>query len=227
MHRTHASLPLAVVLLAFSCAFVNAQAITGRVYDGTGAVVNEARVMLMNQNYVKLAETTSGEHGGFSFSDPKPGLHFVQVKKPMFLLCQQHVVVEPKRTAHLYMVLTVARGDDVYDIMTDAALGTPASTATGREVRVGGNVEGFKRVSGTPPAFPTAAVKRGASGTVVLFGTVKTDGTLSAILPLADPDPDLLQASLAAVSGWRYEPMRLDGVPVETSTTIVFNFGYK
>jgi len=223
----HASLPSAAVLLAFSCAFANAQAIAGRVYDGTGAVVNDARVMLMDQNYIKLAETTSSEHGDYSFSDAKPGLHFVQVKKPMFLLCQQHVVVEPKRTAHLYMVLTVARGEDAYDIMSDAAPGTSAIMATGRELRAGGNVEGFKRVSGTPPAFPAAAVKRGASGTVVLFGTVKSDGTLSAILPLASPDPDLLQSSLAAVSGWRYAPMRLDGVPVETSTTIVFNFGYK
>jgi hypothetical protein len=206
---------------------MHAQVITGTVYDSTGAIVTSARVMLMDQDYVKLAETQSGDHGEFSFAGAKEGLHFVQVKKPMFLLCQQHVVVEPERAAHLYMVLTVARGDDEYGIASDATPPAPPSPAPAQEFRVGGKVEGFKRVSGTPPAFPAAAVKRGAAGTVALFGTIRIDGTLAAIHPLASPDPDLLKASLDAVSGWRYEPMRLDGVPVETSTTIVFNFRYK
>ena len=217
----------AAMILTLSGGLLSGQVLTGAVYDGTGAVVRDARVMLMDQDYVKLAETKSGDRGEFSFSDAKPGLHFVQVKKPTFLLCQQHVVVEPKRVAHLYMVLAVARGSDEYDIVSDAAQPAPPDAAPLPEVRVGGRVEGFERVSGTPPAFPAAAVKRGASGAVALFGTVKLDGTLAAIIPLASPDPDLLQASLDAVNRWRFEPMRLDGVPVETNTTIVFNFRYK
>jgi TonB family protein len=214
-------------MLALCCAALHAQVIAGTVYDSTGAVVSAARVMLMDQDYVKLAETASGAHGEFAFAGAKPGLHFVQVKKPMFLLCQQHVVVEPNRTAHLYMVLAVARGDDEYDIATDATPAAPPGPAPAPEFRVGGKVEGFERVSGTPPAFPAAALARGASGTVALFGTVKTDGTLGALLPLTSPDPDLLKAAIDAVRAWRYQPMRLDGVPVETSTTIVFNFRYK
>jgi TonB family protein len=220
-------LPVTVALLIISPCLVKAQAINGAVYDRTGAMVTGARVMLMDQNYVKLAETQSDNRGEFSFAEAREGLHFVQVKKPMFLLCQQHVIVEPKRTAHLFMVLTVARGDEEYGIVSDAAPGAPARASRLAEYRAGGKVEGFKRISGTAPAFPAAAAERGASGTVVLFGTVRTDGTLGAVVPLTSPDPDLLKESINTVSGWRYEPMRLDGVPVETDTTIVFNFGHK
>jgi TonB family protein len=225
--RYHPFRLIAALLLTSSCALMSAQVIKGTVYDATGAVVTGARVMLMNQDYVKLAETKSGDHGEFSFADAKQGLHFVQVKMPMFLLSQQHVVVEPDKTARLHMVLTVARGEDEYDIVSDLQPTTDSRSAQVPEVRAGGRVQGFKRVSGTPPAYPGAAAKRGSSGTVALFGTVKADGTLAGLVPLSSADPDLLKASMDAVGSWRYEPMMLDGIPVETNTTIVFNFRYK
>jgi outer membrane biosynthesis protein TonB len=83
------------------------------------------------------------------------------------------------------MVLTVARGGDEYDIVTEAQPGARPNNTRASEIRAGGKVEGFKRVSGTPPAFPVEAAKRGASGTVALFGTVRTDGALAEVTPLA------------------------------------------
>jgi TonB family protein len=207
-------------------AFALLLAVTGVVQDETGGLVAGARVLLMDQDYVKLAETKSSETGTFSFPEVKPGLHFVQVKQPKFMLCQQHVEVRPAGEHHLYMVLRVARGLEQVEIKGDPIPGAEASKAAVAALRAGGRVEGYKRIAGRWPAFPDAARNRAASGTVTLYYTIRSDGAVADIVPLSPGDPDLEKASVDAVSAWRYEPMKLNGVPVETNNIIVFTFRY-
>jgi protein TonB len=87
-------------------------------------------------------------------------------------------------------------------------------------------VQGHKRVAGRPPAFPEAAARRAASGTVALYYTIRADGSVADVVRLTSGDPDLEKASVDAVSGWRYEPMKLNGIPVDTNNIIVFSFRY-
>jgi TonB family protein len=59
---------------------------------------------------------------------------------------------------------------------------------------------------------------------VVLYSTVRTDGTIGDTLVLESPDPELEQAALAAWRTWKFEPMKLNGRPVECRHLAVFDF---
>jgi TonB family protein len=194
-----------------------AETIRGTVFDATGTVVTQARVMLMDQDYVKQAETKSGSRGEFSF-ECKPGFYFVQVKRPMFQMYQQHVDLKPGVQPQLYAVLDVARGVEQIGIGT-GIVAPPPDVA----LREGGKVEGFKRLSGWMPRYPEAAAARNASGTVALFARIRLDGSPGDVATLGAADPDLEKAARDAVASWRYAPMKLDGMPVETSTIIQFD----
>ena len=174
--------------------------------------------MLMDQDYMKLAETKPGSRGEFSF-ECKPGFYFVQIKRPYFQMHQQHVDLRPGSEPYVYAVLDVARGLDPVVVGTGKLAPPPQFT-----LRHGGKVEGHKRLSGKWPPYPEAAAARNASGRVALFARVRLDGSLGDVVTLGAADPDLEKAARDAVATWKYSPMKLDGIPVETATTIVFEF---
>jgi TonB family protein len=212
------------LLLGFLATAAPPQTISGRVYDTTGAVISGAQVVLL-ENFNKIIETKSGETGEFSFQDLKPGKYQVQVKQPWFQLFQQSVSLKENQSAHVYAALNIARAESEISITQDRRVAAPPAAV--RSYRAGGKVEGLKRLSGRMPAWPEAALNRGASGTVVLHATVKTDGTLADIIALESPDPDLEKEAIAACQTWKYVPMKLNGHPVESHHVLILNFRYQ
>ena len=212
------------LLLAFLASAAPAQTISGRVYDTTGAVISGAQVVLL-ENFNKITETKSGETGEFSFKDLKPGKYQVQVKQPWFQLFQQLVPLKENQSTHVYAALNIARAESEISITQDRRAAPPPAAVKG--YRRGGKVEGLKRLSGRMPKWPEAALNRGASGTVVLHATVKTDGTLADIITLESPDPDLEKEAIAACQTWKYVPMKLNGHPVESHHVLILNFRYE
>ena len=212
---------LLALLLIFLAGAAPAQTISGRVYDTTGAVISGAQVVLL-ENFNKITETKSGE---FSFQDLKPGKYQVQVKQPWFQLFQQMVALKENQGAQVYAALNIARAESEISITQDRRAAAPPAAV--KNYRRGGKVEGLKRLSGRMPAWPEAALNRGASGTVVLHATVKTDGTLADIIALESPDPDLEKEAIAACQTWKYVPMKLNGHPVESHHVLILNFRYE
>lgn len=82
------------------------------------------------------------------------------------------------------------------------------------------------------PVYPASVRGSGFEGEVVLEGFVKTDGAVEVLKVLAPVDPatmtllhpDLARSAVEAVGGWRYDPTRLGGVPVDTRIRIRVNF---
>lgn len=214
---------VSVLLFCFFATAAYPQTISGRVYDFTGAVVSGARVVLL-EDFNKITETTSGEAGEFSFKDLKPGKYQVQVKQPWFQLFQQLVPLQEKQNARLYAVLNIARAQSEMSILEDRRVQPPTGAVA--QYRLGGKVEGLKRLSGRMPEWPEAALDRGASGAVVLHVTVKADGTLADIAVLESPDPDLAKEAVEACKTWRYAPMKLDGHPIDSHQVLILNFRY-
>jgi TonB family protein len=71
------------------------------------------------------------------------------------------------------------------------------------------------------PVYPGSAA--GLNGQVVIKATIGKDGKVTRITIVSGP-PLLAQSAAAAVKRWRYEPFRLNGVPIEIENTIVVNF---
>jgi TonB family protein len=80
---------------------------------------------------------------------------------------------------------------------------------------------GGKLLKRYEPVYPDSAV--GVNGEVVLKATISKDGKVTQI-KVVRGDALLAQAAAAAVKRWRYEPFRLNGVPIEIENTIVVNF---
>jgi periplasmic protein TonB len=93
-----------------------------------------------------------------------------------------------------------------------------------RVVRVGGNITAPKLLRGVRPEYPMLAQQARLKGSVVLEAHVGTDGLVKDVRTMSGPI--LLQdAAVAAVKQWRYQPLLLNGQPVEfiVIVTVVFN----
>ena len=211
-----------LAILAALAALASAEDIRGTLHSPTGGAITDARVMLMSEDYVKLAETKSGARGEFEFQNLKPAFYLVQAKKPMFQLAQQHVFLNAGKGERIYVVANPAQGEER---ITATMEGLPnAAPPPAAPPRVSGKPEPFKRLNGRPPAMPASVRQHGIHGAVALYATIEIDGTLTDIATLESPDAELEQVCRASVQQWRYAPMKLDGVPVRSNTVIVFEF---
>lgn len=199
------------------------QGISGIVYDPTGGIVSGARVMVM-QDYVKMREMKSSPSGAFSFADLKPGMYQLQIKQPLFSLFQATIVLEGDEQARVYAVLSPARVMEQVEIDATLPNGTPKAALPEPEIRVGGKVEPPEPLAPPRPAYPPGAVSKGIEGPVVLFATIKTDGSVGDVVVMRSPDSELQAEAVSALKKCRYRPAKLNGQAMENQMTIVFNF---
>ena len=93
-----------------------------------------------------------------------------------------------------------------------------------RIVRVGGKVTAPRLAQMVPPEYPLLAQQARLKGTVVLEAHVGTEGRVMSVRVLSGQV--LLQdAAVEAVRKWRYQPLLLNGEPVEfiLIVTVTFN----
>ncbi len=88
---------------------------------------------------------------------------------------------------------------------------------------VGGVVEAAKLIYGPKPPYPPLARMARVQGAVQLEALIARDGTIKGLKVLSG-HPLLVQAALAAVQQWRYQPTLLNGQPVEVQTEIDVTF---
>jgi periplasmic protein TonB len=72
--------------------------------------------------------------------------------------------------------------------------------------------------------YPDEVRRQRIEGSVVLQGTVSTDGVLGDIKVLESADVRLTDLALDAFRAWRYKPALCAKEPVETYVTTTFSF---
>lgn len=93
-----------------------------------------------------------------------------------------------------------------------------------REVRVGGTIAAPRKVRDVQPRYPDSARKERVQGVVIVEGLVTQAGCLRDARVVRNPDTRLSLASLDAVTRWRFEGARVDGVPVDVRLWVTVNF---
>lgn len=73
------------------------------------------------------------------------------------------------------------------------------------------------------PVYPGQAKRTFVTGTVVMTATVARDGSVTDV-KVVSGNTILVPAAMSAVSKWKYEPARIDGVAVAAPATITMNF---
>ncbi|MCC6857870.1 MAG: energy transducer TonB [Bryobacterales bacterium] len=99
---------------------------------------------------------------------------------------------------------------------------SPAAAAP-RRIVVGGNVQAARLIHRVMPAYPVLARQARVAGTVRLQAVISTGGTIRS-LKLISGHPLLTRAAIEAVSQWVYEPLLLNGEPVEVDTQVDVHF---
>jgi protein TonB len=118
---------------------------------------------------------------------------------------------------------------DAVHLPPGAAVNSPAPANSTKPatpagpLRISGGVEAAKLVFGPRPTYPQIAVIAHAQGTVRLEAVVAADGSIRNLRVVSGPLL-LVEAALAAVKQWRYQPTLLNGSAVEVVTEIDVNF---
>jgi TonB family protein len=73
------------------------------------------------------------------------------------------------------------------------------------------------------PDYPKKAMREGVTGEVWVKAVIGRDGKLKDVKPESGP-PLLIEATVRAVSKWRYKPCRLNGETIEVATRIRITF---
>jgi TonB family protein len=89
------------------------------------------------------------------------------------------------------------------------------------ERQVVSEMTGGKLLKRVNPVYP--ATTTGLGGEVVLKAIIDKEGKVSRVQVISG-NAILAQSAAVAVRRWRYEPFRLNGVPIEMENTIVVNF---
>lgn len=80
-----------------------------------------------------------------------------------------------------------------------------------------------KKVKHVQPVYPPEALAQGIRGIVILDVVVDTKGDVTSVSVIRSV-PGLDEAAIAAATQWKYEPVRVDGKPVEVVYSIPLTF---
>lgn len=94
----------------------------------------------------------------------------------------------------------------------------------GGERVTAGRIKTPTKIRDVRPEYPPLMIKARVSGIVVIEATIAATGCVENARILRTIQLPMDLAALKAVSGWRFEPTRLDGVPVPVIATVTVNF---
>jgi TonB family protein len=90
-------------------------------------------------------------------------------------------------------------------------------------IRATGPLPGAKLIKHVNPEYPILARQQHLQGTVTMDALVGTDGLVKEVQVTSGPQM-LREAAKSAVEQWQYEPLIIDGSPVEVRSEITVNF---
>ncbi|HEY3928557.1 MAG TPA: energy transducer TonB [Candidatus Koribacter sp.] len=95
--------------------------------------------------------------------------------------------------------------------------------ATPKLIRISQGVSEGLLIRKVMPIYPMDAKLNHLQGSVLLEAIIRKDGLIGNLKVVSGPD-EFVQASMDAVSLWRYLPYLFNGEPVEVATTIQVNY---
>jgi TonB family protein len=195
--------------------------VTGTVYDPSGAVIPNARIMLKGTQQIALTR----QDGSYALTGVPSGEYLIRVTAPGFAIYEKTLSFEAGASAKMDLHLAIGEVEETLFITSKRPEGAQASSVASRPIKVGGAVQQLRLIKKVNPVYPPDARAEGVEGTILLRAIVSKSGSLLNIVPASSgADPRLVNAAKDAVSQWLYEPTHLNGEPVEVITTITVSF---
>jgi TonB family protein len=228
---------LSIVTVAVAAAQTGAAKLSGSVFDPTGAAVPGTQIVLTNSHTQAKYEVKSDQTGYFEFVPLPADEYVLEARIPGFESLKDSVRLAGQNVRR---DLTLSLGKLVETItITGGPSAAPGNNAPSRQLDrsgferalkectaspVGGRVRPPRKIKDVKPVYPAALQEAGVEGTVVLKGTVGTDGTFRELQVVKSVHPDLDSAAIDAVKQWQFDGTLLNCVPVEVAINVTVNF---
>jgi TonB family protein len=211
-----------------------AATLAGVVRDASGAAVPKADVTIFLAGAERREFTKTNEVGEFSLSPVPDGRYKVTVAKPGFaLVVLEGVEVNGAQPQRLSITLAMGKINETVTVTGEGPKGgivggIPAGIKAGsapERIRIGGHAQAARMVAKVNPVYPPDCKAEGVEGSVLLRTVISKTGEpleLKALNELVDKR--LVDAAVAAVQQWRWQPTLLNGNPVEIITEVMINF---
>jgi TonB family protein len=200
-------------------------ALTGSVYDTTGAVLPGVELTLEGAAETS-AKATSDAAGRFVFSGIAPGRYVLAAALPGFRPLRHEF--ELKNARDWDRAITLQVGDLTETInVSERRLEKkgPSQPQAAQRIRVGGNIRAPRKLVDVKPVYPQSMREAGREGVVPMEAVIGTDGTVTYLRVLsAQVHPDFAIAASDAVRQWRFSPTLLNGSPVEVVMRVSVTF---
>ena len=230
--RTVAAFAVVVAAVTLATAAVRAvqappTALTGTVYDTTGAVMPGVAITLEDPQQ-RTAQSSTDASGRFAFPGIGSGHYVLSAALPGFKTLRDTFDLTNAPDWDRAVTLQVGTLQETITVSAGrlASGGLPASTGTSPvRVRVGGNIRAPRKTLDVKPVYPDSMRMAGREGQVPIEATIGADGSVSSVRVLsAQVHPDFAIAAVDAVRQWQFTPTLLNGVAVEVVMTVTVQF---
>jgi Carboxypeptidase regulatory-like domain len=227
------------ILLALT-AVVGAQpfgALTGTVVDPLGALLPNARVVLIQPARQARYEISTDRNGQFEFQGLPSGEYQLEASTAGFqtyrdtlsiagLTVQRQITL---KLGLLHETIRITESDAPPVLQQPArAYVEPACPATQAGApAVGGNIRTPRKLRDVKPDYPPVMRGTGRDATVVVNARIGVDGLLKDIQPQEPIDTPFYDALLPALRDWRFSTTLLNCVPQEVDINITATFQHK
>ncbi|HWC98398.1 MAG TPA: M56 family metallopeptidase [Candidatus Sulfopaludibacter sp.] len=199
--------------------------LTGTVKDPSGAVIPGCTVVAHAGDGNSEETATTGAVGQYTFNSIPSGRYTVTVEARGFVIFRAPVVVPAGSAAQLNANLTLGSVSQAVEVRGSKTAPVVPPAPGPKRIRVGGNVQQTKLVRQPRPVYPPELQQLGVEGVVSMRAIISKEGVPTNIQVLSTGvDERLIAPALDSVKLWRYQPMLLNGEPVETLTTIDVTF---
>jgi TonB family protein len=218
------------VLLPVAGVTLHAQAsrgaLVGVVQDASGARIPDCRVNAKNQDGANQEMARCDNAGEFRFASIPPGRYSVDVLAPGFAKYNLEVTVTAGTVTRALAAMQIGAISGSLAIVGEKPAVAPRAAVPVR-IPVGGNVHFARLVHSVKPDYPDELKQQGIEGTVVIHAVISVTGGVLNPKVVSTVDPRLAKLALDAVQQWSYEPVLLNGQPVEADTTITLEFALR
>jgi beta-lactamase regulating signal transducer with metallopeptidase domain len=210
------------------------QTFSGNVVDATGRPVAGVTLVLESSARQAKYEVKSNDAGGFEFVGWLAGDYALEARAAGFSPLKDRVTLKGEnvqrrlalRIGELQEQISVRMAVDDRESAAPPVIKEVPAPDTSRCVMsaMGGRITPPKKFRDLAPQYPQELRGTGTEGAVVLTGRIGLDGFITDIQTVGNPQPELVNATIAAVHEWRFSQTLLNCTPVEPAITITTNF---
>jgi TonB family protein len=199
-----------------------ASALTGTVYDPTGAVLPQVDVALVDEKHTRRRVATDGA-GRFEFDQVAAGRYLLETSLLGFASVRQEFALAEPADWNRSITMQVGTLQETISVTATRPSALAAPAQNGRPI--GGNIRVPVKLVDKKPVYPAAMRESGLEGTVLLDASIGPDGNvLSAKVASPQVHPDFAAAAIEAVRHWRFSPTLLNGSAIEVSMRVSVRF---